>query len=498
MKQPLLYQINTRVLLQERGMALGRPATLDDFTDSFLDDIAAKGFEWVWFLGVWQTGRAGRDLSRSDPKLRAGYKQTLPDLREDDICGSPFAIASYKTNTDFGGDAALAKLRERLAKRGLRLLLDFVPNHTALDHPWVSAHPEYYVHGTEDELARQPQNYIRMNVGGRRVILAHGRDPYFDGWADTLQLNYRHAGFREAQLAQLVAVSERCDGVRCDMAMLVQLQIFRKTWGDIALPVDGSPPRDAPFWPEAIAAVRRQRPDFMLVAEVYWDMEWELQQVGFHYTYDKRLYDRLRAGAATAVRGHLTAETTFQDRSLRFLENHDEPRAAETFPPAVHKAAAVITFTSRGLRFFYEGQLEGRKAHVSMHLGRRPAEPVDEELRAFYDRLLQALKHPETHEGDWKLCACRPAWEGNGTNDQFIVASWQADERRLLSIVNYGGFRGQCYVTINMSGLAGRNFMLVDLLGPVEYRRSGDELASRGLYLDLPPWGYHLLELRPE
>jgi hypothetical protein len=501
MKHPSMYQINTRVLLQERGAVLGRAATLDDVPDAYLDELATRGFEWVWFLGAWQTGQAARDISRSNPRLREAYRKCLPDLRDEDITGSPFAIVAYEAHKDFGGAAALRRIRERLAKRKLKLLLDFVPNHTAPDHPWVQQHPEYYVHGTESDLAQAPQNYVRVKTGRGQEILAYGRDPYFDGWPDTLQLNYRHAGFREAQLAQLGAVAASCDGVRCDMAMLVQPEIFQRTWGDRALPADGSPPRDAPFWPEAIAAVRRRHPGFLFVAEVYWDMEWELQQAGFDYTYDKRLYDRLVARAPAPVREHLMAAPEFQDRSLRFLENHDEPRAATAFSPAQHQAAAVITFTSRGLRFFHEGQLEGRKVQISMHLGRRPPEPVDAAVRSFYDRLLAVLRRPALHHGFWRQWSPRQAWPGNGTHEQFILSSWQANEspsdRTLLSVVNYGDHPAQCYVTLDLPGLGGRRFELVDLLGDVRYSRAGDDLLGAGLYLDLPAWGHHVFELQP-
>ena len=153
-------------MLQERGVALGRPATLDDLEDRFLDDIAGKGFQWVWFLGVWQTGPAGREISRSNPKLVEECRRVLPDLKTEDICGSPFAIVAYETHRDFGGDKALAHLRKRLAQRNIKLLLDFVPNHTAPDHPWVRTHPEYYIQGSEDDLARQPQNYARVKQEG--------------------------------------------------------------------------------------------------------------------------------------------------------------------------------------------------------------------------------------------------------------------------------------------------------------------------------------------
>jgi glycosidase len=492
---PLLYQVNTRVFLQERGTALGRPATLEDVTDAFLDDVAAKGFDWVWFLGVWQTGRLGREISLQDPKLQAECRRDLPDLRASDVSGSPFAITEYRVHSDFGGDTALGRLRERLARRGLKLLLDFVPNHTARDHRWVTTHPAYYVQGREDDLGREPQNYAR---GGPGTILAYGRDPYFDGWPDTFQLNYRHAGLREAQIGELGAVAERCDGVRCDMAMLLEPEIIQRTWGDRARPSDGSPAKDNPFWPEAIAAIRRRRPEFRFIAEVYWDMEWELQQAGFDFTYDKRLYDRLVAGDATPVREHLLADAAYQDRSLRFLENHDEPRAAAAFvPPAKHRAAAVVAFTARGLRFFHEGQLDGRRVHVSMHLGRRPWEPVDDELQAFYGRLLECLRRPELREGEWRLAEIRPAWSGNPTHQQLYVSSWQSGERRLLIAVNYGPTQAQGYVRANLPGLEGRKVTLVDLLGDARYERSGDDIAGGRLYLDMPPWGYNVFDLSP-
>jgi hypothetical protein len=253
---------------------------------------------------------------------------------------------------------------------------------------------------------------------------------------------------------------------------------------------------DTPFWPEAIAHVRAAHPDFLFMAEAYWDLEWTLQRMGFDYTYDKRLYDRLVARDAGAVRGHLRAEAAFQERSVRFLENHDEPRAAAAFPPDVHRAAATLTFLVPGLHFFHEGQFEGRKVHVSVQLARRPDEPTDGGLRDFYARLLECLKRPAPRAGSWRLLECRPAWDGNPTWDRFIAFLWEGPEGgRLLGAVNYGPTRGQAYVALPLPGLAGRRFLLRDLLGPARYERDGGELAARGLYLDVPAWGYHAFEL---
>lgn len=492
---PSLYQINTRVLLQERGQQLGRAATLDDVPDADLDRWAGLGFDWVWLLGVWQTGTAARDVSRSNPDWRHEYLQQLPDLREEDISGSPFAIQAYAPHRDFGGRDALLRIRERLAKRGLKLLLDFVPNHTAPDHPWVRERPEFYVHGSEDDLRDQPHNYRRVETSKGPAILALGRDPYFAGWPDTLQLNYRHAGFRAAQTETLLQIAQLCDGVRCDMAMLILPDVIARTWGHRSTPTDGSTPIDVSFWPEATTRVRRERPDFVFMAEVYWDLEWELQQQGFDYTYDKRLYDRLREHHADAVRRHLWAEMEFQRKSVRFLENHDEPRAAATFNDRIHRAASVIAFLVPGLRFLHDGQLEGRRERVSMHLGRRRDEKVDAGLQRHYAALLEVLKRPEVRDGRWRLCECRPAWGDNPTWSNFLAYSWESDGRRLLVAVNYGGTRGQTYVTLPFGGLNDRWYRLKDLLSDAVYDRDGDELAARGLFLDMPAWGAHVFEV---
>src|SRR5262245_15785919 len=119
---PSLYQINTRVWLAELSKQLGRPAALDDIPDAELDRVAGLGFDWVWFLSVWRTGAAGQRVSRTNPEWRQEFQATLPDLRDEDIPGSGFAITGYTAHPSLGGDAALARLRERLRKRGLRLM----------------------------------------------------------------------------------------------------------------------------------------------------------------------------------------------------------------------------------------------------------------------------------------------------------------------------------------------------------------------------------------
>ena len=159
-----LFQINTRVWLQRLSREAGKQLTLADIDDATLDGFAEQGFDWIWLLSVWQTGAAGRAVSRSNPQWRAEFETVLPDLTEDDICGSGFAITAYSVSEALGGEAALAQFREKLASRGIKLMLDFVPNHTAPDHPWVKTHPDFYVEGSEEALAAAPQNYLRVET----------------------------------------------------------------------------------------------------------------------------------------------------------------------------------------------------------------------------------------------------------------------------------------------------------------------------------------------
>ena len=485
---PSLYQVNTRVWISRLSESLGRRATLDDVADAELDLLAGMGFDWVWLLSVWQTGPVAQRVSRSHVGWLEEFQETLTDLREEDIAGSGFAIQSYSVHRDLGGAAALARLRQRMQKRGLKLMLDFVPNHMAPDHPWVDEHPDYFVHGSESDLSRAPQNYCRVQTKNGPLVLAYGRDPYFDGWPDTLQLDYGNPDLQETMIGELKRIAEQCDGVRCDMAMLVLPDVFERTWGI----------RAELFWPKATASVRLEHPHFRFMAEVYWDLEWTMQQQGFDYTYDKRLYDRLREGHARPVREHFHAGLDYQNKLARFLENHDEPRAAETFSPDVHEAAAVITFLSPGLRFFHQGQFEGRRKRISPHLVRAPEEPIDPRLEKFYERLLAVLRAPVVRAGRWQLLECISAWEGNWTSDCFIACSWHAEDgQRRLVTVNYAGNQSQCYVRIPFPDLGGRTVQLADLMGSARYQRNGDELSSRGLYLDLAAWGYHVFEVTP-
>jgi hypothetical protein len=321
-------------------------------------------------------------------------------------------------------------------------------------------------------------------------VLANGRDPYFPAWPDVVQLNAFSPDLRRAVIGTVRSIADQSDGVRCDMAMLMMSDVFERTWGERA-----GPRPCCDYWPTLIDDIKSTHPGFVFMAEAYWDLEFALQQQGFDYCYDKRLYDRLEHEGAESVRGHLTADPAYQRKLVRFLENHDEPRAAATFPPEKNRVAAVATLTQTGARLVHEGQLEGRNVRLPVFLARRPDEEPDTDLRAFYERLFAALGDPVFRTGEWQLGECS-GWEGNATWQHLVAWGWRDEQPRSLVVVNLGGAPASGHVSLPWDDLRGRAWRLDDARTGESYERSGHDLRD-GLYVALDPWAWHLLDLRP-
>lgn len=486
-KRPIIYEINTWVWLNELGMKKKAPVTLATVPKKEWDALAALKVDAIWFMGVWERSPAGIAVAMGNEGLLADFSRALPDFSEADNVGSPYCVRRYEADPRLGGREGLAKARRELAKRGMRLVLDFVPNHVAPDHQWVSGHPDYFIHGNYDECLREPAAFIA--TGGH--VFACGRDPFFPAWPDVLQLNAFNEGLRAAAIETVSAIAEQCDGVRCDMAMLVMNDVFQRTWGVRA----GSQPA-TDYWPEVIGAVRDKHPDFLFMAEAYWDLEWELQQQGFDFCYDKKLYDRLEHGPAESVRLHLCADMTYQERLVRFIENHDEPRAAATFSPEQERAAAVATMTLPGAVLLHEGQFEGRRVRLPVFLGRRPAEPADTDLRAFYHALLETIDREGLRKGEWRLCN-REGWPDNQSFLNLVAWCWSGESGRYLVIVNLGDSAAQARIQVPDEGIKGTRWRLVDLLDGESWDREGDEMSGDGLYVDLGPWRCNCFSMQP-
>jgi hypothetical protein len=386
-----------------------------------------------------------------------------------------------------GGRTGLAALRKRLKARGLRLLLDYVPNHVAIDHPWVHQ-PGFIVQGKPQDLKGRGSDFFRINSPtGEEIILAHGRDPYFAGWSDTAQLNAFNPRLRRAVADTLLDIGAQCDGVRCDMAMLLMNDIFGSTWhGCLKDPV---PALD--YWPEIIPQIKARYPDFLFVAEVYWNKEYDMLVQGFDYAYDKLLYDRIVGGDVPQLRAHLVAAYDYQKRMMRFIENHDEPRAYAALGPNRSMPAATLICTLPGACLLHDGQLIGRKAKLPVQITRQPDEPVDWELYGYYMRLLEETRHPIYEHGEWYLFETRA--QGDETHANLLSYGWRQDGQYRLVVVNLTGGWARARVPLQFwSELAGARWTLHDVIDSSSYERDGDEMTGAGLYVELAPYESHI------
>ncbi len=485
-KKPVIYQINTYVWLNTLSRSLKRPVTLENVPDKILDELASYNIDSIWLMGIWQRSAAARASAHN---YLHEYRGALPDLTPDDVPGSPYAVGSYQVDDHFGGRTGLALFRKRLRDRGIQLVLDFVPNHVATDHAWIQTHPEYMIAGTAKDLKERSSDFFKTKDAlGKEMIIAHGRDPYFPGWIDTAQLNAFNPGLRQAVLTTLLDIANQCDAVRCDMAMLMLNEVFARTWGSH---VHEKPTSE--FWTEIIPNVKESYPEFKFIAEVYWDLEAVLHTLGFDYCYDKRLYDRMRDDKRGEVRAHLVAPIEYQNKLVRFIENHDEQRAASAFGVARSHPAAVMVCTLPGATLLHDGQFVGRKVKLPVQLGRQPDEKLDNHLKAYYLKLLAETRKPIYQEGEWRLFHASPG-KPDGTHYNLVVYGWRSKEDMCVIVVNLSDHRSTANIPLkDWPELLDANWLLTDSLdGGGHYERSGTIMHNPGLYIDLKGYQSHI------
>jgi len=484
---PHLYEINTWAWLEELSAKYSRRISLREVPPSEWDKIASLGFDFVWLMGVWERSPLGRKFFQTDAPSFSSFDQALPGWKLSQVVGSPYSVRQYQPDPRIGSWADLDHAREQLRARHIGLILDFVANHTAPDHPWVSAHPEYFIRGSQDDFRKDPSAFFVHETAAEPILFAHGRDPYFSPWRDVLQLDYFEPAARAALIAELHEISQHCDGVRCDMAMLVLNDIFAHTWG--ALLVGRKPPARE-FWTEAIAALPRE---FIWLAEVYWNCEAPIQSLGFQFTYDKGLYDALRDGHIDEVHSRLAASPVAQSHAARFLENHDEARAAAAFGAAKLEAFATLIATLPGMRFYHHGQLDGRKIHLPMSLAVAAPEKSDAATRTFYERILKLANEPVFHSGEWKPLEVSSA--GDDTFRNLVAYQWYSNTACKIIVVNLAGVTSQGRVHIPEGISAALQYTFLDQLHDQTYPRAGAEIAASGLYVRLDPFRAHLFAI---
>ncbi len=483
---PHLYEINTWSWLEKLSARLGRHVTLADVPDAEWDTIAQFGFNVVWLMGVWQRSPESRRIMLEDPANRASYDAALPGWKPSDVIASPYAVAGYVPDPRIGTWATLDGVRKKLRARGIALILDFVGNHTSLDHPWTREHPEFYIQGTSQQVEQNPSAFCRVESAKGPAFLALAKDPYFPPWKEVAQLNHFNPAMRAAQIADLRVIATHCDGIRCDMAMLLLNEIFANVWG----PFLGDTARpEKEFWSEAHAAV----PNLALLAEAYWGTEGRLLELGFTFAYDKPLYDAVRDANPGGVRGCLSASLDYQNHLARFLENHDENRSAAVFQGGRLIAAGTLMATLPGMRFYYQGELEGAKIRLPITLRMAADEPPDPAISAFFQKILKITNEDVFHSGGWSLLPI--VNEGDDTSGNLAVYQWRSENAWKIVAVNIVGMASQGRVRLGNLVSPSKQYVFYDELHDVRYPRSGEELRNIGLFVRREAFDAHLFDV---
>jgi hypothetical protein len=422
---PILLQMPAHHFVHRMSSKIGSCGTIGSIPDSEWHALAS-GFDFIWLMGVWQRSQGSKKRALEHPGLRKDFDQALPGWTDEDVGGSPYAIGAYEVDSSIGNQEELDKVRETLNKMGVGLILDFVPNHLALDHRWTTKHPQRFVRGESKVVSEHPEWFFSPTPN---VFLAHGRDPNFDPWTDTAQINFWSEDAREALIQTLLGIASMADGVRCDMAMLALNDVFAKTWNP-AIDVQSSP--SAEFWQEAIQRVRQRYPNFVMIAEAYWGLEGRLIEVDFDFTYDKDLYDCLRDRDASDVLRFFAKEKESRTQHVHFVENHDEQRSVVAFGRDRSKSAALITSLLPGMAMFQDGQAQGRKTRTPVQLLREEEEQADLEIQQFYERLLLVLNLQVVRQGHWQPLFARTAWDFNPTFQNVLGGQWSLGGQSLL------------------------------------------------------------------
>ena len=464
-KHPIIYEISTRPWLYELSQKYGKSITkLKDIPLSEFDTLKNAGVDYVWMMGVWQLGTYGLEIDK-----KADYSSVLPGFTQDDIIGSPYAITEYNTNSEIGSDSDLEWLKTQLHNKGMKLLLDFVPNHSACDAPTATSHPEYYIRAPKGQTSYDPKYYTDKG-------LAHGKDPYFDPWPDVIQWNYFESTTRSFMKQNLLKTLSLSDGVRCDMAHLVLNDVFSKTWSKELSSWGYSTP-STEFWGDAIKEAKNKYPNAIFLAEVYED--WEIQklyELGFDYCYDKALLDQFK-GSSSDVNNYIHYKTeSFFGHAAHFIENHDENRGVYNMGSVKKSdAAGTIAGTLGGMIFMNHGQWDGLKNKLDVHLRRGASESKSSEAQAHYSKLMNIIKDDAFKSKNYYF-----VYNTNGDNAYRFISYIRKEVNSYLVVVNYSDNYACANVPIYDIKGSG-DIKVKEMFSNTEYTRNAETVKNVGL-----------------
>ena len=470
-KHPILYEISTRPWLYELSKKYQKPITkLRDIPLEEFDNLKENGIDIIWMMGMWKLGKYGLEFD-----LKLDYSKVFPNWKKEDVIGSPYAVVKYVCNPEIGTNEDLIWLREQINSRDMKLMLDFVPNHSAIDAPAAKLNPQLYIRAPAGK--KNPNRYTDSGF-------AFGSYPFHPPWKDVIQFNYWEKETRNMMKNNLMTVLSYADGVRCDVASLLLNDIIEIAWKE-ELDYWGYHRPSTEFWEYAFAEVKSKYPNAILLAEVYGDKEIEaLYKLGFHYCYNKDLLIRLM-GSTLELKKYLKNKTENNWGHLaNFVENHDEDRIVYNMGNVKKAmAAGTIASTVGGMIFINHGQWSGYKNKLEVHLRKGEDEDENNEVKNYYQKLIQIIQDPAFTGSNYYFIN---DIKGD-KKDDFIAYLREEGDSHYLVVVNYSNSYGCANVPIyNMNDNV--DVSLYEVFNDEEYIRNGSDIRNKGLIVCLNPW----------
>lgn len=531
---------------------------LDEIPNEDLAQLAHRGINTLWLIGVWERSRASRTIKQ--------------------LCGNSEAVASayslfdYRIADDLGGEAAYIDLRDRAFRHGIRLASDMVPNHMGIDSPWVVEHPEWFIARPdspypaysfegpdlsldsrveikiEDHYFEQSDAAVvfrrRDKATGETRYIYHGNDGTSFPWNDTAQLDYLNPAVREQVIQTILHVARLFPVIRFDAAMTLAKRHFHRLWfpgpgSSGAIPsraeygmnqaeFDRAMPHE--FWREVVDRVAAEVPGTLLLAEAFWLMEgYFVRTLGMHRVYNSAFMNMLRdednAKYRSVIKNTCEFDPDIMKRYVNFMSNPDERTAIDQFGKGdKYFGVAVVMSTLPGLPMFGHGQIEGFTEKYGMeYRWPRYQEDPDHGLVQRHEREIAPLLKRRWLFAESAHFLLFDFFEPSGSvnEDVFAYSNRNGGERAL---VVYHNRYADAHGTVDLSaayadkgsgqlrqsrlaeglGLSGDRAKIVafrDSLTGLEYLRRSGDLYDRGITLSLHAYQCHVFldwrELHP-
>jgi hypothetical protein len=535
-------------LSRQHGRAIER---LDQIPDEELEQLARRGLNALWLIGIWERSRASERIKH----MRG----------QQDAVASAYSLFDYRIADDLGGDHAYRNLRDRAARYGIRLASDMVPNHMGIDSPWVIEHPEWFLSRhdrpypaysfngpdlssdgrvsirIEDHYYDQTDAAVvfqrRDNHSGHVEYVYHGNDGTSFPWNDTAQLNYLRADVREQVIQTILHVARLSPVIRFDAAMTLARRHVQRLW--FPLPGSGgSIPSRAEcamtqeefdrampneFWREVVDRVAAEVPGTLLLAEAFWLLEgYFVRTLGMHRVYNSAFMNMLRdeenAKYRSVIKNTVEFDPDILKRYVNFMSNPDERTAIDQFGTG-DKYFGVCTMmaTLPGLPMFGHGQVEAFTEKYGMEYKRpRYEEQPNQHLVERHMREIAPLLRQRHVFAESANFALFDFWRDDGKVDENVFAwSNRAGDQRALAVYHnkYASTSGTLHHSAARADKGSGTLVTVSIHEALDLPREGNEvlgyqdnatglhylrraaeIRDQGLHLQLSAYQYHVFQ----